>query len=729
MDLSYFYTALAFLGATFELASALTGRFVQRKARASKASRAVDPFESAMNRPSSFWARHAALVFTLRTFAAAMLALSIALWLDMPRPHWAMASVYITSNPLTGATRSKAAYRMLGTLIGAAATIVLVPNLVNAPELLSLAIALWVGICLYSSLIDGTPRAYLFMLSGYTVALLGFPIISAPELTFDIVSSRVQEIMLGIVCASVVSTLVMPRSVASAITAKADAWLADARRLGIDVLTGGGSARERDNQRMRLAASAAEIDQLSGHLDYEAATSANMARGLQRLRQHMLALLPLLGSIEDRKAALDAYEDASVRVAGIGTRIARWLDADGRDGSEADALRAALDETRPTLDTDAGWIDITVAGLAVRLRDLVDVMQDCQRLRDAIADGHGPSGLKLAFNSDTLTVVVPHRDHGLALWAAVATALSVLACCAFWILTGWADGASAALFAALAGSFLAGLDDPRPAFRSFGVVILVVIVITGIYTFGVLPRVTTMEMLIAALAPAFLLFGWMAARPATARAGSWLAIFTSVQLALQSSYEGSFPSFANASGALFVGVALTAVTCGIVRSAGTGWIASRLLRSNWRTLGAVAERKSPGDRVAIASLMQHRLALLAARITVVPAEARRDAANLRQLRTALSIGNLRQARLSRRAMAEIDGLLARLASVFQTHAGEQLPRELVGRLDATIASALREGASEDRNEALIDLAGIRAGLFPEAAPYQPHEPEPRRVAA
>src|ERR1700754_5164189 len=112
-----------------------------------------------MSEPSSFWARHAALVFALRTFAAAMLAFSIALWLDMPRPYWAMASVYITSNPLTGATASKAVYRMLGTLIGAAGTILLIPNLVNAPELLSIAIALWAVVCLYLSLIDGAPRA------------------------------------------------------------------------------------------------------------------------------------------------------------------------------------------------------------------------------------------------------------------------------------------------------------------------------------------------------------------------------------------------------------------------------------------------------------------------------------------------------------------------------------------------------------------------------------------
>ena len=202
-----------------------------------------------MSQRPPFLVRHAALVFALRTFAAAMLALSIAFWLDMPRPYWAMASVYIASNPLTGATSSKAIYRMLGTLIGAAGTIVLVPNLVNAPELLSLAIALWVGACLYLSLIDGTPRSYMFMLSGYTVALLGFPIISTPELTFDIVTARVQEIMLGIICASVVSMLVMPRSVASAIAAQADAWLADARRLGVNVLTGRGSDQERDDER------------------------------------------------------------------------------------------------------------------------------------------------------------------------------------------------------------------------------------------------------------------------------------------------------------------------------------------------------------------------------------------------------------------------------------------------------------------------------------------------
>jgi uncharacterized membrane protein YccC len=660
-----------------------------------------------------------------------MLAFYIALLLDMPRPYWAMASVYITSNVLTGATRSKAVYRILGTLIGAAGTIVLVPNLVNAPELLSLAIALWVGICLYLSLIDGTPRSYVFMLAGYTVALLAFPVVSTPQSTFDIVVARVQEITLGIICASVVATLVLPRSVASAIAVQADAWLAGARRLGIDVLTGRGSNQERDNERIRLAAAASDIDQLGRHLDYEAATSANVARGLQRLRQHMLSLLPLLGSIEDRKLALDSHEEVSARVAGLRTRTARWLEQGGQDGQEADALRAVLDEARPVLNADAGWADVTVAGLIVRLRNLVDVMEDCRLLRGAIADGRDPDSLPFAFTPDALTVAIPHRDHGLALLSAASVALSVVACSGFWIATGWPDGVTAPLFAAVIGSLLAGADDPLPTFRNFYPLFLAVIAVNGIYVFGVFPRITAFEMLIVALMPAFVLFGWMAARPATARIGSMLAIYISVQLALNSSYSGDFSSFANSSIALMLGIALTGVVCGIVRLLGASWIAGRLLRSNWSTLATAAERKSRWDRVAIASLIQHRLALLAARIAVVPAEARSDAANLRQLRTALSIIDVRRASLglSRRTGSAIDAFLARLASACRTHTVGQLKDELVGQLDTAIALTLQESSNEVRDQALVALAGVRSGLFPDSAAYQPRDIEHRTLAA
>ncbi|HEY1410912.1 MAG TPA: FUSC family protein, partial [Rhodopila sp.] len=120
-------------------------------------------------------------LFAVKTFAAAMLALYIAVSIGLDRPYWAMATVYVIAQPLAGSLRSKAAFRLIGTLVGASATVVLVPNLVDAPELLSAALALWVGICLYIALLDRTPRSYVFMLAGYTAALIGFPSVATPD--------------------------------------------------------------------------------------------------------------------------------------------------------------------------------------------------------------------------------------------------------------------------------------------------------------------------------------------------------------------------------------------------------------------------------------------------------------------------------------------------------------------------------------------------------------------
>ncbi len=114
-------------------------------------------------------------IFSLKAFAGAMLAVCLASWAGQPHPFWAMMTAYIVANPMAGAVRSKAVFRFCGTLVGGTAAVLLVPRFAHAPELLSLALALWVAGCLTLSLHDRTPRAYAFMLAGYTAALIGFP--------------------------------------------------------------------------------------------------------------------------------------------------------------------------------------------------------------------------------------------------------------------------------------------------------------------------------------------------------------------------------------------------------------------------------------------------------------------------------------------------------------------------------------------------------------------------
>jgi uncharacterized membrane protein YccC len=232
-------------------------------------------------------------VFAIKTFAAAIIALYLAMWLDLPRPYWALGTVYITSQVLAGATRSKALYRVCGTLLGACVSGVLVPNLVNAPVLLSLAIASWVGFCLYFSLLDRTPRSYILMLAGYSAAIVGFPSVNAPEAIFDTAVARVQEITLGILCASAISTLVFPQSVLPLISDRLDGWIRRARGWVCDILERNSAATDTQAERLRLASDAIAFDALTTPLLYETATPVGSANAMLTLRQHMLMFLPI----------------------------------------------------------------------------------------------------------------------------------------------------------------------------------------------------------------------------------------------------------------------------------------------------------------------------------------------------------------------------------------------------------------------------------------------------
>lgn len=111
-------------------------------------------------------------LFSLKTFLAALIALYIAFLWNLSQPHWALLTVLIVAQAYTGMVRSKALYRFIGTFVGAGMAVFLIPRLVNLPELLTFFLAAWIALCLYLSLIDGTPRSYAYILSGYTVALI-----------------------------------------------------------------------------------------------------------------------------------------------------------------------------------------------------------------------------------------------------------------------------------------------------------------------------------------------------------------------------------------------------------------------------------------------------------------------------------------------------------------------------------------------------------------------------
>lgn len=147
----------------------------------------------------------------LKTVMAGLLALGIAMLLDLPQPRIAMITVFVLMQPFSGMVLAKSFYRILGTLIGTVATLILGALFVQQPELYMIGLICWVSACIAVAVRYRHFRWYGFVLAGYTAALIGVPNVTSPHDLFLGALTRAAEVALGIVCSSAVSALIVPQ--------------------------------------------------------------------------------------------------------------------------------------------------------------------------------------------------------------------------------------------------------------------------------------------------------------------------------------------------------------------------------------------------------------------------------------------------------------------------------------------------------------------------------------
>jgi uncharacterized membrane protein YccC len=654
-------------------------------------------------------------LFSAKAFVAACLALYIALWIDLPRPYWAMTTVYVVSQPFAGTTLSKALYRLLGTTLGGVAAVVLVPNLVNSPELLTAALALWTGLCVFLSQLDRRPHSYIFMLAGYTAPIIGFPSVDDPGAIFITAISRVQEIGLGIICASVVGALVVPQSVAGAFGQRVEGWLHNASEWAQEVL-GPSDRIGPEAARARLAADAIEIDMLAAHLGFEAGMPHGARRWADMLRARMLLLLPLTSSIASRLRALSANGlTPALRTAMADLRD--WLSR-GAPLSEAGTLRETIAAASPPLNAETGWQDLLRANLAVRLRDVVDLQSDCGTLYRHLLGERGQPDLSVPDIDSTDGSFARHVDLGVILWSSAAASLAIAVAAAFWIISGWPEGSSLPVMAAVACSFFAALDNPVPPQLSFARWSAVSVLVAGGYVFAVLPMVHDYVTLMLVLAPPLLIAGLVATYPSTMLIGLAVASNTPTLLGLQSRYSGDFATFANGGLALVAGLACGALVTSLARVVQPQWMAQRLLRASWRAVAEAAEQRGRGNRAVFASGMLDRAGQLAPRLALGVSWPDMVAA----VRVGLNVVELRRARHQMPAAMYIslDAVFDGIAATFREMAGDRSGHEMLSgpTLDRALRQAVTLPPGLGRDDLIQGLIGLRLALFPDAPAYE-----------
>ncbi len=142
-------------------------------------------------------------------WASVCLALYVAFWLQLDNPFWAGTSAAIVCQPQLGASLRKGWFRMIGTLVGAAMSVLLTACFPQDRALFLGGLALWGAAATFVATLLRNFPSYAAALAGYTVAIIAGDLLGATggvnaDAAFLLAVYRASEICIGIVCAGVV---------------------------------------------------------------------------------------------------------------------------------------------------------------------------------------------------------------------------------------------------------------------------------------------------------------------------------------------------------------------------------------------------------------------------------------------------------------------------------------------------------------------------------------------
>jgi uncharacterized membrane protein YccC len=669
------------------------------------------------------------LAFVLANTIAVLLALYLSFASDLERPYWSMFTVFVVAKPIAGAVRSKAVFRLIGTLIGAGLSLLMIPPLVQAPVLLCTATSLWIALCVYLALLDRRPRNYAFLLAGYTTTIVGLAVVNAPETIFDTSVARLEEISLGLVCAAVAHSVIFPQSILDELLERADralrkcaAWLAEA-------ISRPASVSDVQSQQ-QLAAFVSDLHVLYDHVAFEISSVPREAGLMRALQDRFAWLLPRVSGVQQALVALTAEKQLSPAAQEAIAKASQWARTLSRpDVAEAE-LRDSTTELRAAcarlaaepLNADT-WSWALRDSIAAQLPRIVDDLLDAGHLVAAIKGTEGAEIVKIREQEGSRRPRSMHRDRGLAVLSAGAAATATLVACALWIEGSWPEGGVAAQFAAIGCSLFATLDRPSKVIFSAIVGILVALPLAALYQFALFPRIDGFALLALVLLPPVLLFSWMQTSERLEGAALVLAIAFSGGLALQSSYQPDFAAFINSNTAEVAGLLIAAITNLIFRTIDPIWNALRISRAGWRSVMDLARRPKSDieqwvlemfDRLGLVTgrlVSARRLDLIGPRVDV-----------LRDIRVGINVISLEQSsqQLNPALQSATAPVMSAVGEAYQGLArGRSLPdsrSELT--IDVGIAALSGQTPSPANQGALRALVGLRLDLAAFGSRYQ-----------
>jgi len=465
-----------------------------------------------------------ALIFALKTFVASMLALFIAFWAGLDDPRWAFLTVFVVSQPDSGLVLAKSFYRILGTVGGLLLTVALVFALAQYGELFVAAIAAWICFCNFAARAVRSFASYGFQLAGYTVAIVGLPAALNPGGAYPLVVARITEILLGILCAALVSRLIdmqelLPKLVelVRSLTHRADRFPALVLDLDADrehVAAG----------RVALVMDYVQAETMQRSAYFESAEARVLDQPLRRLTRAAVDLCAMAEAAASHREGLPPNLGKNAP-GGLALHYSEVLPG---EGTQISALVRAADER--------------------------DIGAAHARLRECMA----------AFDRDE---ELPEPKIACRLWSdpipallvGVRSALAVGITATIWFATAWPNGPTAVVVAAVLCSLLASMPNPDKITMAAVATVIIAAIPVFATQFYLMPLAVDFPSMAVALAPLILTCGFIIAQP---RIGA-LGLLSIVYFAFASNIDNVMVydavAFLNSSLAILIGTAVALV--------------------------------------------------------------------------------------------------------------------------------------------------------------------------
>ena len=504
--------------------------------------------------------------YALRNAIAMCLSLGIAFWLDLDDPYWAMTSAAVVSFPTIGGVISKSIGRILGSLLGALASMLIAGACLNDPWLFTFFIAGWLALCTYISNHYQNNVAYAFALAGYTAAIIAFSLTNSTDSMdiFNIAQARVCEVVTGLLCGALMM-MILPS------TSDGSAMLDALKRMHVKLLEHAQLMWQAGTSPQMRTAHEGVISQIltMNVLRIQAVWSHYRLRRRKNILNFMLHQQLRLTSI----------------ISGIRCMMVNWPE---RPETLTDGLQRLLDELRQP-DTNKYRLakvlkdlypsdpnDFRHRAFWFRLRHFCWIyLQSSRWLRQL--DNAAPDTVLQPPKVNTLA---QHTDTVEALYNALRTFLCIVIGCAFWINTQWDAGSAGLTLTAISCVLYSSTASPINSVMTLIKAVVLLSIACFVVKFGLMIQISDLWVFFLFLFPILLTMQMMKLQhPRYAALWGQMLAFMGSFLAITNPPTYDFDIYINDSVGKLAGVLLAGVAFQILRPSSDKVKSHRLIRA------------------------------------------------------------------------------------------------------------------------------------------------------